>query len=49
MKIYWENLSVENLYFSQSESEAKILCCWRRKFSLSNLSPTEKNSTMTNK
>ncbi|NET44945.1 hypothetical protein [Okeania sp. SIO2B3] len=42
MKFYLANSSVENLCFSQSESEAKILRRLRRKFYLSDLSPIGK-------
>ncbi|NET44952.1 hypothetical protein [Okeania sp. SIO2B3] len=45
MKIYLETSSVENLPFSQFESEAKNT----RKLDWSDLPPTGKNSTMTRK
>ncbi|NET44946.1 hypothetical protein [Okeania sp. SIO2B3] len=45
MKIYLETSSVENLPFSQFESEAKIT----RKLDLPDLTSTGKNFTMTRK
>ncbi|MDY7006677.1 MAG: hypothetical protein SWX82_22835 [Cyanobacteriota bacterium] len=46
MKFYRENSSVENLYFSQSKSKAKIRALVNRKILFLRLIYYGKNSTM---